>query len=78
MGFDELFGSSEPVQSLQEASSIKAARVIDRVFHGYQGMHGEPDEHACAGCSATGDAEWSWADVDALPMASPGDWQPEC
>ena len=54
VGFDELFSSSEPVQSLRGALSAKGASSVDCVYENYQGVQGE-----AAGCSATGDAEWS-------------------
>ena len=76
VGYDKLFGDSEPVQSLRVASSAVCAEGADSACAYGQGVQGEPAEHADVGCSTSGSTGWSWADVDVLPAAPPDDWQP--
>ena len=75
VGLDELL-SSEPVQPLRGASSADGVRSKNDVFDVYQGVRDVSMEQTYAECSASADAEWSWADVDALPTAPLMDWQP--
>ena len=75
VGLDELVGSSKPVQPLLGASSAESVLGKNSVYDVYQGLQSVSAEQAYAECPASADAEWSWADVDALPTAPPTDWQ---
>ena len=77
MDFDELIGSSEPVQPLRGTSSTEWVSDVHNFRDGYQGVQDETASKASAGCSTAGETEWSWADVDDLPAAPPMDWVPE-
>ena len=77
VGLDELVGSSEPVQPPRGASSADGVRDKNSVYDAYQGVQSVSAEQTYAECSGSADAEWSWADVDALPTAPSTDWQPK-
>ena len=76
VGYDELFGDSEPVQSLRGTSSAVCTGSVDSVCAYDQGVQSEPAEHADVRCATSGSTGWSWADVDVLPTAPQDDWQP--